>query len=206
MSRWFRFYADAIRNPKVAKLSDSDYRLWTELLAVAAENDGAIPNLEDLKGVLKRRLDHLSRGLDRLIRAGLIDPLAGCYEPHNWNKFQYKSDTSTSRVTLHRAKVVTPPETETDTDTEEEPLAKANGRSPDSDKVFWDSAKAFLPGKNPGALIGKWCRDHGKAETARAIGAAQVERAVDPIGYVEGVLRKGKSATADGWQFAGGPC
>ena len=115
MSRWFRFYADAIRNPKVAKLSDSDYRLWTELLAVAAENDGAIPCLDDLKSVLKRRLDHLSRGLDRLIRAGLIDPLGGCYEPHNWNKFQYKSDTSTPRVTLHRAKVVTPPETETET-------------------------------------------------------------------------------------------
>ena len=204
MSRWFRFYADAIRNPKVAKLSDSDYRLWTELLAVAAENDGAIPCLDDLKSVLKRRLDHLSRGLDRLIRAGLIDPLGGCYEPHNWNKFQYKSDTSTPRVTLHRAKVVTPPETETET--EEEPLAKANGHSPDSDKVFWDSAKAFLPGKNPGALIGKWCRDHGKAETAKAIGAAQIERADDPVGYIEGVLRKSKSATADGWQFAGGPC
>jgi len=106
---------------------------------------------------------------------------------------------------MHSNRLAPAKQSDTDADTEE-PLAKANGHSPDSDKVFWDSAKAFLPGKNPGALIGKWCRDHGKAETARAIGAAQVERAVDPIGYVEGILRKGRSASADGWQFAGGPC
>lgn len=32
MSRWFRFYADAVRNPKVARLSDQQFRLWVELL------------------------------------------------------------------------------------------------------------------------------------------------------------------------------
>lgn len=187
MSRWFRFYADAIRNPKVAKLSDGDYRLWTELLAVAAENDGAIPCLNDLKSVLKRRLDHLSRGLDRLIRAGLIDPLVGSYEPHNWNKFQYKSDTSTPRVTLHRAKSVTPPETDTE---QSIPLAKANGAAPDPEKVFWDLAKAHIGGSNPGALIGKWKRDYGLAETKAAICASQLEGAVDPTSFITAVLRR----------------
>ena len=34
MSRWFRFYAEAMRNPKVARLSDKEFRLWVELLAV----------------------------------------------------------------------------------------------------------------------------------------------------------------------------
>lgn len=72
MSRWFRFYSDAVRNPKVARLNDQQFRLWVELLTVAAENDGLIPPLTDLKHVLKRRLDHLSRGLDDLIRAELI--------------------------------------------------------------------------------------------------------------------------------------
>ena len=88
--RWFRFYAAAMRNPKVARLSDKDFRLWTELLAVASENDGRIPPAEDLKHLLNRRLDHLLSAVDRLISGGLIDPVEGGYEPHDWRDLQYK--------------------------------------------------------------------------------------------------------------------
>lgn len=121
MSRWFRFYADAMRHPKVARLNDAQFRLWVELLSVAAEHDGHIPSADDLKHMLKRRLDHLLRGLDDLIRAGLMVPLDEGYEPHGWAKRQYKSDVSTARVRKHREKgnvSETPPETETDTDTD----------------------------------------------------------------------------------------
>lgn len=213
MSRWFRFYADAMRNPKVASLSDYQFRLWVQLLAVASENDGIIPNEKYLKNILRVRLDHLLRGLNGLITIGLIEPLERHndlvtkplerhYTPHNWSKRQYKSDTSTERVTLHRKRVVTPPETEADTD--KNTLSKDSGASADSDKVFWDGAKAYLAGysKNPGALIGKWCRDYGKPETARAIGAAQIDRAVDPIPYIERVLR-GNAVKAKEYT---GPC
>ena len=135
MSRWFRFHTDAIRNPKVARLNDAQYRLWTELMCVAGDNDGVIPCLDDLKHILKRRLDHLSRGLKDLISTGLIDPLGDSYEPHGWSKHQYKSDTSTDRVQKLRAKrnvSETPPETETDADTEKEELeAKASSSSDD---------------------------------------------------------------------------
>lgn len=119
MSRWFRFYAEAMRNPKVMRLADNDFRLWVRLLAVASENDGRLPPIADLKLLLSARLDRLAAGLQRLINAGLIDVAGPGYEPHNWEKFQYKSDTSTPRVTLHRAKrnvTVTPPETEADTE------------------------------------------------------------------------------------------
>lgn len=201
MSRWFRFYADAMRKPKVAKLSDKDFRLWVELLAVAAENDGTIPGLEDLKHLLKRRLDHLSTAVKRLISARLIVSLEDGYEPYGWDKYQYKSDTSTERVKAHRKKrnvSVTPPETETDTETEVT-VAKATDASASPDKVFWDNAKAYLGGRNPGALIGKWSRDFGQPETAKAISAAQVERAVDPVPYIERVLRKTHALTDDAW-------
>jgi hypothetical protein len=122
MNRWFRFYADAMRNPKVAQLTDKEFRLWVELLSVAADHDGAIPGLADLKNMLRRRLDHLSTGVQRLISVGLIDLLEVGFEPHNWTKFQYRSDTSTDRVRRHREKrnvSVTPPEAETEAETEE---------------------------------------------------------------------------------------
>jgi hypothetical protein len=118
-ARWFRFYADAIRNPKVSRLSDKEFRLWVSVLAIAAENDGHIPSLDALRFMLNKRLDHLSTGVERLLSIGLIDCLGCGYEPHNWLKFQYKSDTSTERVTLHRKKrnvTETAPDTDTDTD------------------------------------------------------------------------------------------
>lgn len=112
---WFRFYAAALRNPKVAALSDREFRLWVSLLSAASENDGRLPPAQDLKHMLNARLDHLLSGLERLIRVGLIDALEHGYEPHNWSKFQYKSDTSTERVKKHRADrnvSGTPPDTE----------------------------------------------------------------------------------------------
>lgn len=202
MSRWFRFYSAAIRHPKVARLADKDYRVWTELLSIAAENDGHIPCLSDLKHLLNRRLDHLSSAVDRLVNGGLIDPLEDGYEPHGWNERQYKSDTSTERVHKHRSKrnvsaavTETPPDTDTDTDVS---VAKATGADA-PDKVFWDTAKAYLANggvRNPGSLIGKWSRDFGRPETARALSEAQVERAVEPIAYVERILRKRQPTSA----------
>lgn len=85
----------------------------------------------------------------------------------------------------------------TNTITSKVPLDKeSNGEisieEPDPEKDFWDTAKSFLSRqhKNPGALVGKWLRDHGKEETARALTAAQIEHAVDPIAYIEGYFRK----------------
>lgn len=86
-----------------------------------------------------------------------------------------------------------------DTDTSI-PLAKAKGgdaaqSSPsvqavesDSGKAFWDAAKAYL-GPRRAAMIGKWVKTYGQPETAKAITAAQIERAVDPVPYIERVLR-----------------
>ncbi len=136
--KWFRLYPEAMRNPKVAALTDRDFRLWVNLLAVASENEGWIPGLEALKHLLKARLDHLSTGVERLISTGLIDRLAGGYEPHNWKKFQYKSDTSTERVAKHREKgnvSVTPPDSE-QIQTQIFPKGNTRVRSPRFDE-FW---------------------------------------------------------------------
>jgi len=189
MARWFRFYADAHRNPKVAKLSDKDFRLWVELLSVASEKDGLIPCLEDLRHMLKRRLDHLSSAVDRLISARLIDPLGDGYKPHGWDEKQYKSDVSTLRVKRYREKrnvSETPPETDTET---EYSVSKDTGASADPDKMFWDNAITYLGVKNR-SLIGRWIKEYTRPRVAEAIAASQVERAVDPVAYIAATLRK----------------
>ena len=194
MSRWFRFYADAMRHPKVARLCDKDFRLWCDLLCIAAERDGNIPPLDDLKHLLKRRLDHLSTGVERLISGGLIARLEGGYAPHGWDERQYKSDVSTGRVKKFRAKgnvSVTAPDTEADTDTD---IAVPKGTGADApldpDKVFWGNALDYL-GQNKRSMVGRWVSKHGQDATAKAITEAQIGRAVDPIPYIERVLSKG---------------
>jgi hypothetical protein len=158
VSRWFRFYADALRNPKVLRLSDKDFRLWVRLLAVASENDGHIAPLADLKMVLAMRLDHVEGGLQRLISGGLIDALADGYEPHGWAKFQYKSDVSTDRVHKHRAKrnvSETPPDTETDT----EKVVVPSGTTPRKRSSGWRIKPDWMPSPLPGnvaALVAQW--------------------------------------------------
>lgn len=198
MSKWFRFYTEALNDPKVQKLDGETFKGWVNILCIAAQNDGKLPPVEDVAFALRETENGARTLIERLANGGLIDRLNGgrdgvTYAPHGWQKRQYKSDTSTDRVKRfrQRSKTVTetPPDTETETETEVS-LAKANAPNGDSDKQFWDSAKAYI---GRGSLIGKWVRDHGKAETAKAITAAQVERAVDPIPYVERILRQGRS-------------
>jgi hypothetical protein len=150
VSRWFRSYADKHRNPKVARLSDPDFRLWDQLLCVASENDGHIPPAEDLKHLLNRRLDHLSLALKRLVDGGLIDALTDGYTPRNWNEKQYKSDTSTPRVQKYRSKCnvsgnvsETPPDTETEAETEKK--EEVGGGKPPTSYAFFGRTIKLKP-------------------------------------------------------------
>lgn len=196
MTRWFRMYDELLDDPKVQKLPAHDFRGWVNLLCLASRNDGRLPPVSDIAFALRETQDAVSTLLERLLDGGLIERRSGGadgahYAPYRWDERQYKSDTSTGRVKRfrERSKTVaeTPPETET-----EETLAKANGASADSDTEFWESAKSFLKteSKNPGALIGKWCRDYGKAVTADALTRAQLERPVQRVPFIEGTLRK----------------
>lgn len=127
MSRWFRLYAEVLNDPKVQKLAADDFRSWVNLLCLACENEGKIPDVADVSFALRMPEHGVLTLLERLSSGGLIDRMSGGpdgwhYAPHCWAKRQYKSDTSTERVKRFRERSatvsVTPPETDTDTDTE----------------------------------------------------------------------------------------
>ena len=81
-----------------------------------------------------------------------------------------------------------------------DPPASGNVLPFDPDAAFWASAKAYLrpfAKGDPGALVGKWVRDFGRTAAAAAISEAQVSRAVEPISYIERVLRGAKQSYAE---------
>lgn len=210
MSRWFRMYDELLDDPKVQRLSGDDFKAWVNILCLASRKDGVLPPVADIGFALRLDAKKASAVVARLVGAGLLDQDGDRYTPHGWNARQYKSDVSTGRVKAfrERKKAVagngdetfheTAPDTDTDTDVS---VAKATGENspsqPSADAKFWADAKAYLAGagvKNPGGVVGKWVRDHGKQQTASAVSRAQIERAVEPVGFVQACFREAKRA------------
>jgi len=196
---WFRLYDELLDDPKVQKLSPDDFRSYVNLLCLANRNDGRLPEMEEVSFALRVTLDGALTVVERLVIATLIDKRSGGanglhYAPHGWQKRQYKSDTSAERTRRYRKRHsdVTGDAPEQSRAEQSIPLDKSNGQNvvspPDPDKAFWELATGYL-GPSKRSVIGKWVKDYGRGETARAIAAAQVERAVDPVPYVERCLR-----------------
>lgn len=135
MSRWFRFYDDAINDPKILKLSDSLHRVWIGILCAASKNSGELPALEDLALVVRMKPEKLKAALENLTKSGLIDEVEAVLKPHNWDKRQYKSDVSTGRVKRfrngQRNVSETPPDTEQIQNTETEEESRSADAPPD---------------------------------------------------------------------------
>ena len=157
MSRWFRFYDDAINDPKILRLSDANFRAWVTLLCLASKNDGVLPSTNDIALVLRMKPNKVAEWLAMLTAAGLVDNDKGSFCPHNWNARQFKSDVSTERVKRFRngqrnvSSTVseTAPETEQkqSTETEQKESSRAVAPSDDWPKDFGDQFWQAYPRK-----------------------------------------------------------
>ena len=133
---WFRFYHSVANNRKVQLLPARLFRTWVNLLRLASENGerGTLPAPEDLAFGLRTSAEKANIDLERLIEAGLIDRDGDELRMHDWNLWQYESDSSTPRVREHRARKnetpmkrfgndgVTRPDKEADTEAEPEQI------------------------------------------------------------------------------------
>lgn len=128
MKGWLRLYREALHDPKLLALTDSEHRLWFSLLCLADSETGILPPLETIAISLRLDVNGLRTVVERLANATLIDTLNGGpngyrYAMHGWRTRQFKSDTSTERVkrfrNARRNVSETPSETETETEVRE---------------------------------------------------------------------------------------
>lgn len=70
---WIKLYHEMLDDPKVGRLSDSEFRLMINLFLLAGdyEQDGYLPNREDIKWRL-RNPDDFDKNLDSLIENNII--------------------------------------------------------------------------------------------------------------------------------------
>lgn len=203
MARWFRAYDDALHDPKVQSLPPILFKFWFNLLCVASKYDGLIPPLSELQALLKARSNYVEAHIQGLLKRGLIDEVDGGYEPHNWRKFQYKSDSSTDRVRAHRdAKrnvSETPPDNRVQrTDTEKKDPAAAGSSSnvvpftPDAEPdpedsyedQFWAHEKKCAAAGIPKSMMGQLAQLHGGDFHTALLNLKDALRAKGPRPYL----------------------
>lgn len=124
-SRWLRLYQDILHNRKIKTLPDDLFRFWIECLALASEEDGTLPSVEDIAFACRNTAERCLGAIEALAERCLIDRLGGGlsgyrWRMHDWGDWQYKSDTSTPRVQALRKRLRNVSETAPDTETEAE--------------------------------------------------------------------------------------
>lgn len=135
--KWFRLYTETLNDPKVQRLDPVLFRHWINLLCIASQGNGTLPETKDIAFSLRITEESVSAEvIAPLLDAGLLDRRGQALKPHNWDNRQYKSDVSTDRVKRFRKRnrnvsfdvSETPPDTDTESDTDTEQRQKESER------------------------------------------------------------------------------
>src|SRR5262245_34622969 len=109
---WFRFYQEALYDPKVQLLAPEVFKFWVNCLCLACQNDGVLPEIVDVSYALRLDDKNVVDNVSILEKVGLLDRYkSGILHPHNWDSRQFKSDSSTARVKRFRKRSKTVTET-----------------------------------------------------------------------------------------------
>lgn len=107
---WFRFYDEALNDPKVQRLPGELFKTWVNLLCLANQNSerGFLPcSMDDIAWALREPAETVRQHVHTLQGQGLLDWLEDdhCYVMHNWHTRQKASDDVAARVRRHRENV-----------------------------------------------------------------------------------------------------
>jgi len=134
--KWFRLWVDILDDPKMAQLTDYEFKIFIYLLALCSEVDSMSGecrlNVKSMSIRFRTQVNHLSPAFETFQKIGLITISEdGFVVISNWSKRQFKSDRVTDRVHKFRKVTVernvscnvseTPSDSDSDTDTDKTP-------------------------------------------------------------------------------------
>ena len=101
--KWFRFYSEALHDPKVRRLPGGLFKDWVLILCIANDGKprGVLPSVTDIAYHFNRSPAKVEAVLTELHSRELLDYEGGVLRPHNWAQRQFDSD---SRETEGRRK------------------------------------------------------------------------------------------------------
>lgn len=101
MNTWFRMYAEFATDPKVQMLSEVMQRRLVMLLCMRCCNDLVTLHVTEIAFQLRISDDELKETKSIFVSKGFIDE---GWNVLNWDKRQFRSDSSAERVSRHREK------------------------------------------------------------------------------------------------------
>lgn len=116
---WFRMYDEVLDDPKVQRLTPTQFRTWVNLLCLSKRGNGVLPSNLDVAFALRISESKAVEVVAELIEAELFDVTESGVEPHKWGDRQYTSDVSTERVQRFRKRLETVSETPGETPPEQ---------------------------------------------------------------------------------------
>ncbi len=143
--KWLRLYAEFSTDPKVQMMTEQDQRRLVMLFCIRCGNATETFHDDQIAFQLRITIDEWMHTKDIFLRNGFIN---SDNKLLNWDKRQYASDLSTSRVKKHRNMKkqllkhdgnvsVTPPDTDTDTDIKKKKINKKE--KPTRFEEFWSA-------------------------------------------------------------------
>lgn len=111
---WFRFYVEAMRDPKMRRLTPAERWLWVAILAAAREScdpgslmvaDGVPMTTDDLADYAGMPMKDVGNGVTKMLELGMLCQRcnAETLSIPAWFDRQYESDNSAERVAKHRS-------------------------------------------------------------------------------------------------------
>lgn len=191
---WFRFYSEAISDPKIRRLKPEQRWLWVAVLALARQSPE--PGLllltadqplgaAEVADAAALPLKATTAGLAELVNLGLLERDGDVWSVRKWAERQYESDTSTERVKKFRQRSmkrsigvtgdvsVTPPDTE---EKKKELLTSSTGLQVDHPQPGDNEDRVAVAARRLGQL------DHDQAEAAGKVRA-------NPDGHLAACIR-----------------
>lgn len=105
---WFRMYSEFANDPKVQSMSEAMQRRLMMLLCLRCSNTLVTLQEDEIAFSMRISDADLAETKAIFVRKGFINE---AWEIQNWDKRQFVSDSSASRVARHRAKAKTEAET-----------------------------------------------------------------------------------------------
>src|SRR3972149_2995250 len=98
--KWFRFYSEALHDPKVRRLPAGLFKDWVLILCIANEGKprGVLPGIVDIGYHFNRSPERVKALLVDLQGRGFLDETGGDFMPHNWGGRQFTSANGPKRV------------------------------------------------------------------------------------------------------------
>ncbi len=184
-TKWLRLWTSTLFSRKLQELSGEEFKFWINFLCAARLNDGHVL-VKDLLYHARLNEQKGKKLIGSLLKNNLATIEDGYLFPHDWEEWQFESDSSTERVRKHRENLrkqkddrfgnvscngmeqkgnvsETTPETETETEKENTPLPPKTGggecerkKSAEYPEAFETFWAAYPKKTGKGAALKAW--------------------------------------------------